>query len=118
MNSTAFSLLANNNSKVDGNRDRRFSTSSTNPHSSLRKFGSGDGPDDWKSELSRRFFGFDSPLGFNEIGSIGRKNCENHNDRIIDRLFQQGKLAGQLCNNGKKEKRKSKNSTNSWETST
>jgi hypothetical protein len=38
----------------------------------------------------------DSPLRTDEIGSIGRKNRDNGNIRFIGRLFQRGKLAGQL----------------------
>jgi hypothetical protein len=49
----------------------------------------------------RQIFGFNSPLRFDEIGSIGKKNHDNRNVRIIDRLLQRGKLAGQLRNNGK-----------------
>jgi hypothetical protein len=100
MNLTAF--FASSQQQLESQRkpdilwDRRFSTSPTNPYSSLCKLGPGDGPDDWKSELLHWLLGVDSPFRFDEIGSVGRKNCDNGNIRIIGRFFQRGKLAGQF----------------------
>jgi hypothetical protein len=44
--------------KPDHLWNRRFSTTSTNPYSGLRKLGSGDGSDDRKPKLLHRFPSF------------------------------------------------------------
>jgi hypothetical protein len=45
------------------------------------------------------------PLGFDKIGSVGRKNRDNRNDRIIGRLFQRGKLLVSFATMGKGEEK-------------
>jgi hypothetical protein len=74
MNSMAFLLLANSNSKVDGNQIS-FGTVDFQLHPpSLRKPGS-DVSDDRKPKLSRQIFGFDSPFRFNKIRSVGKQTA-------------------------------------------
>jgi hypothetical protein len=105
MNSMTFSLLANSNSKVDGNQIS-FGTVDFQPH-----------PPTLTPVFARLDQEMDLTIGslnfrVSSLGSIRLsdptkwdpsvgKIRDNGNIRIIGRLFQRGKLAGQLHDDGK-----------------
>jgi hypothetical protein len=91
MNSTAFSLPSNINSKVDGNKIS-FGTVDFQPHP--QTLTSVFASLDQEMDLTIGSLNFCvGSLGsiclsdLTKIGSIGRKNCDNGNIRIIGRLF-------------------------------
>jgi hypothetical protein len=105
MNSTAFLLPVNSNLKVDGNQTY-FGTVDFQPHPPTLTpvFASLDQEMDLTIGILNFRVGSLDSIHLSDpskIGSLGRKNRDYGNIRIIGRLFQQGKLAGQLHDNGK-----------------
>jgi hypothetical protein len=91
MNSTTFSLLANSNSKVDGNQiSFGIVDFQLYPPTLTPVFTSLDQMDLIIRSLNFRVksLGLIRLSDFYEIGSVGKQNRDNRNVRIIGRLFQ------------------------------